>query len=204
MENLVVDNAGVRVIDGTMSADQELGSFRVFNLSARGEKFPELGVRLEDVGDALGGIESGNLDDVSAAGPPELVHLLFNAHAPELAHVELRVPNAELLVQTIEPIGGSTEEGESLDGDIVRNEVPHRMANEEIRMLDVVPEILPDLLLRGALLMDKVATDLDVGTIDDGKIWAGLFNQRNQARHLGVIWEETQTDPYIDPERTHR
>jgi len=122
-----------------MSTLQELRSLRFFEFSARDEEFTELGVRLEDVRNALGGIELSNLDDISTTGPPELIHLP-DTHAPELAHVELRGLDAELLVQSIEPIGGGTKEGQSLDGDIVRYEVAYRVADEEVRMLDVVPE----------------------------------------------------------------
>ena len=179
VEDLVIDNAGVRVVDGTVSTDQELGSLGFFNLSALREEFTELGVGLEDVGNTLGWVESSNLDNISTAGPPELVHLLLDAHTPELAHVVLRVPDAELLVQTIEPIGGGTEEGQSLNGDIVRDKVAHRVTDEEIRMLDVIPEVVPDFLLRRALLVDEVTADLDVGTIDDGEVWTGLLDQRD-------------------------
>ena len=187
MENLVIDDAGVRVVDGTVSTDQELGSLRFFDLSARREEFAELGVRLENVGNTLGRVESSNLDNISTAGPPELVHLFLDTHAPEFAHVELRVPDAELLVQTIEPIGGGAEERQSLDGDIVWHEVADRVADEEVGMLNVVPEVLPDFFLRRALLVYEIATDLDVGTVNDGEVWAGLLDQRDQARHLGII-----------------
>ena len=204
MENLVIDNTSVRIIDGTVATDQELGNFRFLGLSVGGEEFAELGIRLEDVGDTLGGVESGDLDDVFTAGPLELVHLLLDAHAPELAHVVLRIPDAELLVQTIKPIGGSAEESQSLDGDIVRNEVAHRMTDEDIRMLDVVPKVFPNFLLRRALLVNEVTTDLDVGTVDDGEVWASLLDQRDQAWHLGIIWNEIHIDSYADPERTHQ
>lgn len=110
MENLVIDDASVRVIDGTVPTDQELGNLGFLGLSVFLEEFTELGVRFEDVGNALGGIETGNLDNVFAAGPLELVHLLFDAHTPELAHVVLGIPDAEFLVQTVEPVGGSAQE----------------------------------------------------------------------------------------------
>lgn len=48
----------------------------------------EVGVRLQDVGDTLGGVKLSNLNNISTVGPPELIHLLLDAHAPELAHVE--------------------------------------------------------------------------------------------------------------------
>lgn len=204
MEYLVIDNASVRIIDGAVATDQELGNLRFLSLSVRSEEFTELGVRLEDVGDTLSGVEPGNLDDISTAGPLELVHLLLDTHAPELAHVVLRVPDAELLVQTIEPVGGSTKESQSLNGDVVRDEVAHGVTDEEIRMFDVIPEVFPDFLLRRALLVNEIATDLDVGTVDDGEIWAGLLDQRDQAWHLGIIWNKAQFGSYADPERTHQ
>ena len=148
MGNLVIDNASIRIIDGTVSTNQELGNLRYLSLPVLGEELAELGVRLEDVGDTLRGVESGNLDDIFTAGPPKLVHLLLDAQTPELAHVELRVPDAELFVQAIEPIGGSTKEGQSLNGDAVRNEVAHGMTDEEIRVFNVIPEVFPDFLLR--------------------------------------------------------
>lgn len=203
MENLVIDDASVRVIHGTVSADQELGNLGHFSPSVCGEEAAELGVGFEDVGDTLGGVESCDLDNILAAGPPELVHLLLDAHTPELAHVELGVPNAELLVQAIKPVGGSPEESQGLDGDIVRNEIAHRVTDEEIRVLDVIPKIFPDFLLRRTLLVDEVAADLNVGTVDDGEVWTGLLDQRDQTWHLGIIWDKTQTDSHADPERTH-
>ena len=187
MENLVIDDAGVRIVDGTVTTDQELGNLRSFELSARREEFAELDVRLKDVGNTLGGVEPSNLDNISTAGPPELVHLLLDTHAPELAHVELRVPDAELLVQSIEPIGGGTKESQSLDGDIVRHEVADGVTDEDVGMLDVVPEVLPDFLLRRPFLVDEITADLDMRTVDDREVWAGLFDQRDQARHLGII-----------------
>ena len=187
VENLVIDNTSVRIVDSTVSADQELGDLRFFSLSVSGEEFAELGVGLEDVGDTLRGIEPSNLDNIFTTGPPKLVHLLLDAQAPELAHVKLRVPDSELFVQAIEPIGGSTEKGQGLDGDTIRNEVADRVADEEIRVFDVIPEVFPDFLLRRTLLMNEVATDLDMGTVDDGEVWAGLLDQRDQAWHLGII-----------------
>lgn len=190
VENLIIDDASVRIVDGTVSTDQELVSFRFFGLSVIGKEFAVLGVGLEDMGNTLRGIETGNLDYVFATRPLELVHLLLDAHTPELAHVILGIPNAELLVQTIKPIGGGTEESQGLHGNTVRHKVAHGMTDEEIRVLDVVPEVFPDFLLRRALLVDEVAADLDVGAVDDGEVWAGFLDQRNQAWHLGIIWNE--------------
>ena len=204
MDNLVVDDACVRVINGAVSADQELWNLRFFKLSALGEEFTEFGVRLEDVGNPLGGVESSNLNDVFAARPLELVHLLLDAQAPELAHIELRVPDAEFLVQTIKPIGGSAEESQCLFGDIAWNEAFHRVTDEEIRMLDVIPKVFPYSLLRRTLLVDEVTADLDVRAVDDGEVWAGLLDKRDQSWHLGIIWYKAQINSYVYPKRTYR
>ena len=97
----------------------------------------ELNVRLEDMGDTVGGIESSSLDDISAAGPSELLHPFLDTHTRDLAHAELRVSDPELLVQTISPIVADTE-CQSLDVDVVRHKVPNRVTDEEVRMLDIV------------------------------------------------------------------
>jgi len=55
-----------------------------------------------------------------------------------------------MLSLSIEPIGGGTKEGQDLDGDVVQREVP-------------------------GILVDEIATDLGVGTVDDGEVWAGLL-----------------------------
>lgn len=66
------------------------------------------------------GIETCDLDNVVTLRPPELVHLLLGAKAPELSHVELRIPvssqsdkdphtigrhlpRVQVLVETIKP-----------------------------------------------------------------------------------------------------
>jgi len=54
------------------------------------------------------------------------------------------------------------DEGGSLDRDIVRYEVAGRVTGEGGRMLDVVPEVLPDFLLERNLLVDEIITDLSM------------------------------------------
>lgn len=54
-------------------------------------------------------------------------------------------------------------------------------------MLDVVPEVLPHLLLRRATLTDEVAPDLDVGAVNNGQVRAHAPDERDESRHLGVI-----------------
>lgn len=72
----------------------------------------------------------------------------------------------------------------------MRDEFVHRMTDEHVRMLDVVPEVLPNLVLRRTLHTDQVATDLDMRTVDDRHVRANTSDQRDQARHLRVICNE--------------
>jgi len=46
------------------------------------EEFTELGIRLKDVGDALGRIETGNLNNVFAAPSPQAVSISLSLMIP--------------------------------------------------------------------------------------------------------------------------
>lgn len=74
-----------------------------------------------------------------------------------------------------------------LNGDIGRRGVADKATAEEIRMFDVVPDVFPDLLLRVTLLVDATTMGLEVRTVNDGEVCAGLLGRRDQARHSGII-----------------
>jgi len=104
LHRLVVDNAGIWVVYSTVSAEEQL---RVLVLAqfwaVLVQQLTKLVVRVDHSGDTLGGVEASDLNDVVALGPLELVHLFLGAQGAELAHVVLRVPGVEVLVETIEP-----------------------------------------------------------------------------------------------------
>ena len=104
VHDLIVDDACIRVIDGTVTTDQELRCLFIRRLASILQELAKARVRVDDVGDALGGIEPCDLDNVIALRPLEFVHLLLEAQATELAHIELRVPWVEVLVQSVEPM----------------------------------------------------------------------------------------------------
>lgn len=87
-----------------MATDQELRCLLLGRLASLLQELTKARVGVNDVGDTLGGIEPRDLDDVIASRPLQFVHLFFEAQATELAHVVLRVPWVEVLVQAIEPI----------------------------------------------------------------------------------------------------
>ena len=65
------------------------------------------------------------------------------------------------------PVSSSTKEGQLLRRHVTWHKFVHRVTDEHVRMLDVVPQVLPDLLLRRAGNVDEVTSDLDVRTVDD-------------------------------------
>ena len=53
--------------------------------------------------------------------------------------------------------------------------------------MNVVPQVLPNLLLGRARVVNEVAANFDVGAIDDGEPRADFLDQGNETRHLRVI-----------------
>ena len=61
------------------------------------------------------------------------------------------------------------------------------LTDEQIRELDVVPQVLPDLLLRGTRDVHKITPDLNVRAVDDGELRPDFLDERDEARHLRVV-----------------
>jgi hypothetical protein len=102
------------------------------------------------------------------------------------------------------PISGGTEESKLFERDIARNEFAdgvtwkyirnfrksckqQSFTDEEIRQLDVIPEIFPDLFLGRPWNVDKITADFYVRAVDNGKFGPDLLDKRNETRHLRVI-----------------
>ena len=99
--DLIVNDTSIRVVDSAMSTNEKLWDLIRGNFAL--EEYTELGIRVEDVGNTLGWVETSNLDDVFACRPAQLNHLLLDAQVAELSHVVLGVPRREFLVQAVEP-----------------------------------------------------------------------------------------------------
>lgn len=97
------------------------------------------------------------------------------------------VPPVQWLVQAIQPIRCRRQVRNLLTRNILRNKARDGVADEHISMLDVVPQVPPDILLGTAGLGNEVATDLDMGAIENRTIGRCLFNKGDQARHLRII-----------------
>ncbi len=89
--DLVVDDAGIRVVNSAMSTNEQLRDL-CYGADTTLKQDAELGVRIDDVGNTLGWIETSDLDNKDALGPYELVHLIFGAQAAGLTKIELRNP----------------------------------------------------------------------------------------------------------------
>ena len=59
--------------------------------------------------------------------------------------------------------------------------------DEQICVLDVIPEILPHFLLRGAFLVHEIAANLDVRAVNDGHLRPDFAYEWDQTRHLRII-----------------
>lgn len=98
-----------------------------------------------------------------------------------------RIPPTHLLIQPIQPVRRRRHVRHLLGRDVMRDEVRDRVADEHVGALDVVPEVLPDVVLRGAGDGDEVAPDLDVGAVEDGAVGRGFFDEGDEAWHLRII-----------------
>lgn len=205
----IVDDARIGVVHRAVTADQELWHFVVGDLA--GGEAAEACVRVDNVRDALARVETRDLDYVLARGPRKLVHLLLHAQRAELAHVVLRVPRIEVLVQPVEPaharppaismlqitaaefkaadapVRRRAEQRELLRRHVAGYELVHGVADEHVRVLDVVPEVAPHLFLRRAFDVHEVTPDLDVRAVDDRHVRADALDERDQPRHLRVV-----------------
>lgn len=63
----------------------------------------------------------------------------------------------------------------------------NRVADEHVTSLDVAPEEFPDIGLGRPLLGNKVAPNLDVGSVQNRAVRSDLLDQRNETGHLRVI-----------------
>ena len=72
--------------------DEKLGH-GFFKLPVRLEQLPESDVGVDDIRNALGWIETSDLNDIVTGGPLQLMHLLLSTKASELSHIKLRIPS---------------------------------------------------------------------------------------------------------------
>jgi hypothetical protein len=59
--------------------------------------------------------------------------------------------------------------------------------DEQVCKFNILPKIIPHLLLRRPRDVDEVRADLDVRAIDDRHLGADFFNERNETRHLWIV-----------------
>ncbi len=86
------------------------------------------------------------------------------------------IPLAEVLVQAVEPVGSSREVDDLLAGDGMGDEDGDWVADEHVTPFDIAPEEVPDVGLGRASLGDEVATDLDVGSVQDRAVRCDLLD----------------------------
>lgn len=98
---LVVDCCAVWVVHRAVAADDELWGLVVRN--AFEEVAAEFGESFDYVRDAFGGVEAGNLGDITAGWVGQLRRRVIAALLVEVVEVEIIVPVPHVLVQSIQP-----------------------------------------------------------------------------------------------------
>jgi hypothetical protein len=103
LHDLIVDDACIRVIDGSVPTKQQLRVIVLIKICLE-EELAELGVRIDDIWNSFGRVESSDLHNVIACRPLKFMHLLFRTQATEFAHIVLRIPRVKVLVEPVKPI----------------------------------------------------------------------------------------------------
>lgn len=98
-----------------------------------------------------------------------------------------RVPLVHVLVETIDPVGGSRQINDLFLGNGMRNKLGNWVADEHVGLFDVTPEIVPDIILWRSVNGNEIASDLDVRSVEDRAIRSESLDHRDKPRHLGII-----------------
>lgn len=98
-----------------------------------------------------------------------------------------RIPPIQGLVQAIEPIRRGWQVGNLIARNVLWNETGDGVADKHVGVLDIPPQVIPDILLRATGLGHQVTANLDVRSVDDGAIGADILDEWNKARHLRVV-----------------
>lgn len=97
------------------------------------------------------------------------------------------VPLVHGLVETVDPVGSSGEVDDLLLRDVVGNKLGDGVADEHVRLPDVAPEVVPDVVLGRALNGNEVTSHLDVRSVEDGAVGGDLLDQGDETGHLRII-----------------
>lgn len=104
-----------------------------------------------------------------------------------LISVIARIPPIHGFVQTIKPIRRCGQVGDLFARNILRHEARNRMADEHISLLNVLPQVFPDILLGAAGLGHQVTADLNVRAVHNWAVGGHFLDQGDETGHLRVI-----------------
>lgn len=150
------------------------------------------------------------LDETSQHGPlgtySGFSHLNAMRFLVIQVHVILGIPILQRFIQAVEPtltsahracaksyttmnspVCGSRQICNLLSRNILWNKRWNGVTDEHVRLLYFRPQMVPDILLRGAGRLAQVAADLDMTPVKHGPIWSEKLYEWDQAGHLGVV-----------------
>lgn len=120
-------------------------------------------------------------------GPIELSHSLISALLVIDMSIVAGIPLVHVFVEAVNPVGGSGEVNNLLLGNRVRNKLGDGVANEQVGLFDVAPEVVPDVILGRTLDGDEIASDLNVRSVQNRAIRCDSLDHGDEARHLRVV-----------------
>lgn len=107
---------------------------------------------------------------------------LFKPSSLHFCQQKVGAPNSNHL-----PVSSSGEICDFIHRDVLGHKSRDGVTDEHICLLDLAPQMIPDILLRSSLLVRQVASDLDVGSVQNWSIWSYQLDERDQTRHLRVV-----------------
>jgi hypothetical protein len=120
-------------------------------------------------------------------GPIELSHSLISALLVIDMSIVAGIPLVHVFVEAVNPVGSGGEVDDFLLGNRVRNKLGDRVADEQVRLFDVAPEVVPDVILGRTFDGDEIASNLNVRSVQDRAIRRDSLDHGDEARHLRII-----------------
>ena len=154
---------------------------------AKGRIVPEVCVGCQAVIEAFRGVEASDLNDVIALWVVEEWTMLFAAHGVEIVQVASRALVGELLVQAVNPVGGSRHISYFVAWHLSWNELADRVSHKDVSFVNMRPDPCPHFLCLRVCMFDKVRAHLDMRSKDDRAIRIQPFRDGYKDWHLRIV-----------------
>lgn len=182
MRNGAVSNStySFRIVDGAVPSKHQLPTRQASLLQSLAHN----PIRFHHIGDALAQIEASNLSEIRL-----LQRSVPVARDERVQHlqVDVEVVRSQILIESIERLGGCWHHHHALERNAVRHKRRNRVTHKQVRLLNELPQEAPRHRLRTSFLPDQIGADLDVRSIDDLRSGVRRSNVRNETNALRIV-----------------